>query len=373
MTPKTSRASGPPRLPESLSPANTTTQTSKSRENKTSQHHCSDTKKTRRRSSASIFASVGALTPLTTLCRERRGVAVGAVRGIASHRRACNPAALVVGLVAATAPGPKQTVPMRSNFERRPEVVAFFAVSDDAGGRGATARAEAGTLSTTSSTGDGTVGHTTVMSRPRKASITDLKVSNGLVVNKSILAMEAVKSVCVFTGAVCALISSFESKSRGLLSVSLVWAMARTHFYCFEGRFAMERPMNLLPSILQEPLQKADQGTLSKMVAHMYSEHPETRSYVEPLFLVDNSEVPKIREVDPEYSSGEETDEEDSKPEATTPPRETPADATSSKIPDLSRKTHRFTTCYTCRKEYDVTENNLKACDFHIGMTGPFM
>ncbi|KAK8196200.1 hypothetical protein BKA81DRAFT_409149 [Phyllosticta paracitricarpa] len=103
------------------------------------------------------------------------------------------------------------------------------------------------------------------------------------------------------------------------------------------------------------------------MVAHMYSEHPETRSYVEPLFLVDNSEVPKIREVDPEYSSGEETDEEDSKPEATTPPRETPADATSSKIPDLSRKTHRFTTCYTCRKEYDVTENNLKACDFHIG------
>ncbi|KAK7632181.1 hypothetical protein IWX48DRAFT_69615 [Phyllosticta citricarpa] len=142
MTPKTSRASGPPRLPESLSPANTTT-TSKSRENKTSQHHCSDTKKTRRRSSASIFASVGALTPLTTLCRERRGVAVGAVRGIASHRRACNPAALVVGLVAATAPGPKQTVPMRSNFERRPEVVAFFAVSDDAGGRGATARAEA--------------------------------------------------------------------------------------------------------------------------------------------------------------------------------------------------------------------------------------
>ncbi|KAK8166990.1 hypothetical protein IWX90DRAFT_231516 [Phyllosticta citrichinensis] len=79
----------------------------------------------------------------TCLCRERHRLAGGVVKLTASRRGACNPAALLVGVVAATAPGPKQSVPVRSNFERRPEVVAFFVVSDDTGECGAAAKAEA--------------------------------------------------------------------------------------------------------------------------------------------------------------------------------------------------------------------------------------
>ncbi|KAL1382726.1 hypothetical protein HDK64DRAFT_283673 [Phyllosticta capitalensis] len=109
---------------------------------------------------------------------------------------------------------------------------------------------------------------------------------------------------------------------------------------------------------------------LVEMVGRLYNENPESRSFVESYFLVDESEVSEIS--DPGYSSDtEETDvskpksSQDGAEQAAEAPLESPASSTPTA--DFSRKKHRYAQCAICRSRYDVSENNKSACNYHDG------
>ncbi|KAK8239922.1 hypothetical protein HDK64DRAFT_313433 [Phyllosticta capitalensis] len=159
--------------------------------------------------------------------------------------------------------------------------------------------------------------------------------------------------------------------------------------------------IEMIPPLLREALEEADHDLLQHLAAIMYYDHPEKRRFIESLFFVDKSEVPKFEgdDTEPEDEAklpvehhetnapqptpaGEEPAKEaketkeakEAKEPATTEASKPVANASTIAanvarlpVPDLKRKRHRYATCYNCEAEYDVRNNHEEACFYHDG------
>ncbi|KAK8166992.1 hypothetical protein IWX90DRAFT_504014 [Phyllosticta citrichinensis] len=135
-----------------------------------------------------------------------------------------------------------------------------------------------------------------------------------------------------------------------------------------------ERNVNEIPHILQQGIKSYRTRYLNNAIAQIYLEHPDTRDFIEKVFLIDEADIP---ESDSEGSK--ESDDEYTAPATSSASNAQAFGETGVKRkeyappPDLSTKRTRYAECGHCGLKFDALFNTKDQCAYYPGKLVPHM